>query len=63
MIVQHNFSDKLDDKGNIVQQITRPIIPSGGVLKDINDKIEKLQHDSKVITKVFGIGNGSELNK
>jgi len=39
--------NKLDDKGNIVQPITRPIVPSGGVLKDINNKIEKLQHDSK----------------
>ena len=50
---KHNFSDKLDDKGNIVQPITRPIVPSGGVLKDINNKIEKLQHDSKVIARVF----------
>ena len=49
--MQHNFSDKLDDKGNIVQPITRPIVPSGGVLKDINNKIEKLQHDSKVLMK------------
>ena len=49
--MKHNFSDKLDDKGNIVQPITRPIGPSGGVLKDINNKIEKLQHDSKVLMK------------
>ena len=49
--MKHNFSDKLDDKGNIVQPITRPIVPSGGVLKDINNKIEKLQHDSKVLMK------------
>ena len=51
--LKHNFSDKLDDKGNIVQPITRPIVPSGGVLKDINNKIEKLQHDSKVIIRRF----------
>ena len=51
--LKHNFSDKLDDKGNIVQPITRPIVPSGGVLKDINNKIEKLQHESKVIIRRF----------
>ena len=46
------ISDNLDKKGNIVQHITRPIVPSGGVLKDINEKIEKIQHDSLVSSKI-----------
>ena len=60
--MKHNFSDKLDDKGNIVQPITRPIVPSGGVLKDINNKIEKLQHDSKVITRGFVLVRDQNLS-
>ena len=46
-----DFLDKLDNNGNIVEPISRPIVPSGGVLKDINSKIEKLQHDSSVSYK------------
>ena len=61
-ITDFMISDKLDNKGNIVQHITRPIVPSGGVIRDINDKIEKIQHESLVSSKMFVIPNSKKYS-
>ena len=46
------ISENLDEKGNVInpiQPINQPIVPSGGTAKIVNDKIEKIQHDTLVM--------------
>ena len=45
------LSETLDEKGNVIhpiEPINQPIVPSGGTAKIVNDKIEKIQHDTLV---------------
>ena len=46
------LSENLDEKGNVIhpiEPINQPIVPSGGTAKIVNDKIEKIQHDTLVM--------------